>query len=265
MFNNTRLSLTSKQRRCPVCAAFDSDGQTHLIYCGQWSCPVCSRRNADKWAARANAWFDDPANGKEAELWFMTLTLGRRFHTAAQGFSALPGLWDTTRKAYQRYYGTFTYIAFVEGQPLRTYMPHFHILTTTEPPIHRGKKGFVTKHGLHDFAIAYGWGFEADLQIVNSQEAALYVAKYASKQSPLTPKGFRRVRVSQDWPKGDPPSGGQWIVPAKDEDIAHFMVRVADYTNHDPRELWERWQVALQDLAERRANTPQRFDKPSQK
>ncbi len=223
------------------------------------------KRNADHWAARANRWFEVQEDGRTEELWFMTLTLARRFHTAEQGFSALPTLWDSTRKAYQRYYGKFTYIAFVEGQPLRSYMPHFHILTTTEPPTQRGKKGYVTKHALHDFAIAYGWGFEADLQIVNSAEAALYVAKYASKQSPATPKGFRRVRVSQDWPALEPKSGGQWIVPAKDEDIAHFMVRVADLTNQDPRELWERWTLALQDLAEKRTKTPQRFDKPSTK
>jgi hypothetical protein len=120
-------------------------------------------------------------------------------------------------------------------------MPHFHILTTGLPPTRKNAKGNVTKRALHDWAHSLGWGFQAELLIVSSSEAAAYVAKYASKQSPLTPKGFRRVRVSRDWPKLPNKGGAHWLTPARDEDVAHFIARVADATMLDPAELWLKW------------------------
>jgi len=206
---------------------------------------------ANQWARRASAGFIRDSDGVESELWFLTLTLGNGVRSALKGFSLLPGLWDTTRKAYQRYYSGFSYVAFVEGQPHRGHMPHFHILTTEQPPTRRGRKGYVTQHGVHSWAHSLGWGFEAKLLIVSSAEASAYVAKYASKQSPLTPKGFRRVRCSNSWPKVEEKSGPQWIVPAKNEDVAAFINRVNEITNIPAEQLWPAWAEISNILAEK--------------
>jgi hypothetical protein len=236
----SEVAETSK-RKCPVAGAFDTDGNTHIIYCGQWSCPRCAVRLANKWAARARAGFSPDSEEGVDELWFLTLTLGSGVRSTLGGFALLPRLWDTTRKQYQRYYGSFSYIAFVEGQPNRSFMPHFHILATSLPPTRRNAKGNVTKRALHDWAHSVGWGFQAELLIVSSAEASAYVAKYASKQSPLTPKGFRRVRVSKDWPQTPEKSAAKWIVPARDEGVAHYIMRISEVTGLDPDDLWPKW------------------------
>jgi len=130
-------------------------------------------------------------------------------------------------------------------------MPHFHILTTDPPPTRRGKRGYVTKRGLHDWAHSLGWGFQAELLIASSPEASAYVAKYASKQSPMTPKGFRRVRCSNNWPKVEEKSGPKWIVPAKNEDVAAFINRVNEITNIPHEQLWPAWAEITNTLAEK--------------
>ncbi len=173
--------------------------------------------------------------------WFLTLTLGGQYSSVAAGFQAIPELWDTTRKAYQRYYGSFAYLAFVEGQQQRGGMPHFHIITPVEPPTKRGRRGYVTKHGVHDFAVAYGWGYQAELETVNGPQAAVYVSKYASKGDPSMPRSFRRVRASRDFPKLPDLGGSPLLVIARDEDIAHFMARAADYTGEQVETLYARW------------------------
>lgn len=216
-----------RYRKCPVTIAFNHEGKTSLIYCGSWQCRRCAKRNAGKWAKRAELGLKVLAGQDLADAFFLTLTLPGVYSSVELGFRAIPKLWDSTRKAYQRYYGGFTYIAFVEGQPKRGGMPHFHILATVEPPTKRGRRGYVTKHGVHDFAVAYGWGFEAELEIVQSEQAAVYVAKYTSKGDPSMPRNFRRVRVSADFPKLPDLGGSPLLVPARDEDVAHYLARVA--------------------------------------
>jgi len=254
MFLQLEVFTLAYQRRCPITAAFDSQGATHLIYCGSWSCPVCMKRNAALWSIRAQQKILQSDYPKSGELWFLTLTLPSTILSTVQGFLSLPSLWDTTRKQYQRWYGTFSYLAFVEGQPHRSHMPHFHILTSTEPPTQRGKHGFVTKHGLHDWAFSVGWGFQAELHKVDGIEAAAYVAKYASKQSPHTPKGFRRVRVSRDWPKLPPHSSSHWIVPARQESLSDFLIRVHERTGLPLESLYIAWSEVEAQIDKHRTN-----------
>jgi hypothetical protein len=59
-------------------------------------------------------------------------------------------------------------------------------------------------------AVQCGWGYEDDCEAIRSAVgAAIYVAKYLSKQSEYKkfPKGFRRVRTSQGWPPLPPREG----------------------------------------------------------
>lgn len=238
--------------RCPVSVAFTKDAEATLIYCGQWRCPHCAKRLAGKWAKRAELGLAGMVETGEGDAWFLTLTLGSQFVTSQDGFMAIPKLWDTTRKAYQRWYGSFVYLAFVEGQNKRGGMPHFHILSTVPPPTRRGRRGYVTKRGVHDFAVAFGWGYQAALEIVTGSQAAVYVAKYASKGDPSMPRNFRRVRASRDFPQLPDIGGSPLLAPAYEEDIAHYLARVADITGAEPEALYKRWQEAQLQLREER-------------
>lgn len=234
--------------KCPVAVAFTSEGNTTLIFCGTWGCPHCSRFNAGRWAKRVELGIRELTQEGEKEAWLLTLTLGSAYSDIHAGFLALPKLWDSTRKAYQRYYSTFTYAAFIEGQPKRGGMPHFHIVSTVEPPTKRGRGGFVTKHGVHDFAVAFGWGYQAELSLIDGPEAAVYVSKYTSKGSPSMPKSFRRVRVSRDFPKLPELDGLPLLVPSREEDMAHFIDRVQSLTGVPHEDLYQRWQEGRRHL-----------------
>jgi len=244
--------------KCPVTIAFDHSAHTSLIWCGQWDCPNCAKRNSGKWAKRTELALKTFAESGEGDAWMLTLTLGSEYTSVLAGYRAIPKLWDSTRKAYQRYYGTFTYIAFVEGQRKRGGMPHFHILTPVEPPTKRGRRGYVTKRGTHDFAVAFGWGFEAELELVTGSQAAVYVSKYTSKGDPSMPRNFRRVRVSRDIPELPDLGGSPLLVPSRSEDVAHFVARVVDATGVNAEDVYKAYTEALQWLhnEQERRETP---------
>ena len=223
-----------------------------MLYCGLWRCPRCAKRLAGRWAKRTQLALETMKETFGGDAWFLTLTLGSPYSTPRDGFVALPKLWDTTRKAYQRYYGLFTYIAFVEGQQNRGGMPHFHIVSPVEPPTKRGRRGYVTKRGVHDFAVAYGWGYQAKLEIVDGPQAAVYVAKYASKGDPSMPRNFRRVRASRDFPQLPELDGLPLLVPSREEDVAHFINRVAEATGTPHEDVYKAWLEAQKRLYEER-------------
>src|SRR5258707_4215780 len=82
----------------------------------------------------------------------------------------------------QRHTASWPYLAFVEGQPNRGAMPHFHVLSSAPTP-----------YRIKDFAVHHGFGHQADEKPITSDGAVDYVSKYASKQGTSAPKGFRRV------------------------------------------------------------------------
>jgi hypothetical protein len=229
-------------KNCPVTGGFDSFGHTHIIFCGLWTCPLCQKTLARKWAIRAKKQLWSGENGRLTTYWFLTLTLGGAYHTAQEGFKAIPKLWNTTRMQFQRKCSEgWEYLAFVEGQPERGHMPHFHVLTSDPPPAPLGKRGQITQHNLHNWAYAIGWGYQIKLEPIRGAKAASYVAKYATKQSPVTPKGFRRVRASQGWYKEPENDLYALKVPFKGEDIAHFIDRISEETGVPHEELFKAW------------------------
>lgn len=181
--------------------------------------------------------------------WFLTLTLSSYYQTPDQGFAALKKLWDKTRKAFQRSHPKWTYLAFVEGQPERDDMPHFHILSAQLPPAKKNKQGQVTKHNLHDWAVSLGWGFEVDLKPVDGDGASYYVAKYASKVSPHHPKNLRRVRVSKDWPKEPREAVVALMLRKKGEPLTNYLNRVAHECDTPYQAIQQRYYEANQKLA----------------
>jgi len=149
-------------------------------------------------------------------------------------YSILPKLWDTLRKALQRAFGgKWSYIAFVEGQPKRSGMPHFHVISLRKAPAR-----------LKDMAVKAGFGHQAREKHIDGKGAAYYVSKYASKGDQFMPSKFRRCRTSQDWPKLPDYEGEAYLVPSKKESTLDFILRVHERTNVDIEVLYERYSQA---------------------
>lgn len=237
------------RKKCPATIGFKSSGQAVLVYCGQWSCKSCAKKLARKWAIRTYRHIEAAIDRTGQRWYFLTLTLGSYYKTASQGFARIKKLWQALRMYLKRKYGAFEYIAFVEGQPRRAGMPHFHIIMSLCPKEALNKKGEIIKHRVHNFAASRGFGFQADLTPVVSKKAAFYVSKYSSKGSEIVPKGFRRVRTSRGWYKL--PKQSVLTVPARGEDIAHFILRVVENTGLDFETAYARYAQIMQqfDLA----------------
>jgi len=212
--------------KCPIMKAFTAHGTVKAVPCGRWQCPRCSKANARKWAWRAMLQLD--ADPRPCRFW--TLTMPGGYKSPAFAFSCIPGLWDAFRKLIQRSCGNWTYLAFVEGQAQRNGMPHFHILSYAPSP-----------YRLKDVAAHVGFGYMAKDLPVQSKQAAVYVAKYASKGDPAMPKGFRRVRASQDWEPLPFVPHEKWLVQAKMETLVDFLLRVEDETGIDIDILKDKW------------------------
>lgn len=207
--------------------AFNTDGALIAVRCGSWYCPKCMKTNSLQWSWRVRLHMGK----RHGPAYFWTLTMGRKYKTAAQAYAALPGLWDRFRKYIARLHpGTWEYVAFVEGQPHRVDMPHFHIISLIKAP-----------KRLKDIAVWSGFGYQADEKRVTGDKAAWYVAKYASKQSPSCPRGFRRVRASRGWTKLPEKGGPGLIVQAQKETLQAYFLRVADETGIPVDDVVSTW------------------------
>lgn len=236
------------KKGCPVSVAFTEAGEPKLLRCGQWNCPYCARLLARRWAVTIKYHIEVDRKIRRGiqwlnrrDYWFITLTLRGEIRRAETGFTILPDLWDRLRKAFRRKYAFWRYLAFVEGQPQRGGMPHFHIISDVPLPIWPNKHGRITKRMVHDFAWRYGWGFEAEQSTVSTAEAGSYVAKYASKQHPATPHGFRRVRASGNIVKPEKPPRDRWIVKGRGEGLGDFLSRASEAIGLSEAELHTRF------------------------
>lgn len=221
-----------------------------MIYCGQWACPDCAKRLSKKWAVRVKIHIQKDEKTIGVGWWMLTLTLGRGAKDPVEAYKALRKKWDRLRQAINRSgnAGAWQYAAFVEGQPKRQNMPHFHIIMDVQPPAKRNKKGVITKHAIHNWAHKMGFGFEADLKPVTGAGAAGYVAKYVSKGSGVVPKGFRRVRVSHGWQKLKIDPDKRLIVIKANETLMNYIVRVAEETGLDHNTIVGRYFSAKEKL-----------------
>lgn len=240
-------------KRCPVSVGFNKSGKAKPIFCHKWTCPRCAKLLARKWAKRARLHIAiGELSGKERHItgtsvphqtyYFLTLTMPGNIRSVAKAFDALPKMWDRLRQRYTRKYGSgsWEYLAFVEGQPERGGMPHFHIITNRQVPIRKKQN----KHNVKGFAVRAGFGHQATQTIINSQQAAQYCAKYASKQHPATPKGFRRVRPSQNWAKL-PKEEARLLVKGFDESLVDFFTRVSIVTGLSVEDVYLAWKAEL--------------------
>lgn len=203
---------------------FTDQGRVIPLPCGRWACPECSRTLAFQWAKRAKIGVDDRI------AYFWTLTQPASVKLPKFAFRILPAQWDNLRKYCQRAFGKWSYFAVVEGQPHRGDMPHFHLLCFEEPP-----------KRLKDIAVHCGFGYQAYVEPVVDKKAARYVSKYLTKQSPVTPAKFRRVRTSRDWPPLPPYEKSPYIVKSRLEHWLEFFIRAEQATGVDLQLLLDRW------------------------
>jgi len=252
-FNVIRTSRTrfkqmvkiKQSDRCIAFYSFDGAGNIVGVPCKKWSCPICQKMNARLWAWRAQLQYDS-----DDLPWYMiTLTLGSTYGndnpSPAQvraAYAELKKLWNRLRMAmvreYDKKYGwglvDWPYLAFVEGQPKRNGIPHFHIISALPAPFR-----------IKDFAVRCGFGYMADEKVLlSSKRAAAYVAKYASKGAEFIPKDFRRVRASRTWAKLPEMVGRVLFVKSRTEHLSDYFIRVSNATGASVDSLWQNWQLA---------------------
>lgn len=222
--------------------AFTQEGQAKLLYCSQWSCPHCRVVKSREWRRIAQYGVHYGQEGR-LPIVFWTLTLGSGYKTVTDGYRAMPRLWDTLRKEIQREQGRFDYLAFVEGQPKRSFMPHFHVLAFAHVPAYYNQRT-DPRNNIKDFAAHVGFGYQSKEKLVDSDGAAYYVSKYVSKGCPDIPKGFRRVRCSRAWPKPVEQPKKPYIVRGIGEPIADYILRVEAISGKDVDLLVRAYQTA---------------------
>jgi hypothetical protein len=220
---------------CMATVGVSANGTVFPIRCKRWSCPICAPINALREAIKT-------ANGvnklRESGLVskFATVTQPGSIKSPEFAYSIIDNQWDKFRNRWQYWAKKVglpnMYAAFVEGQSRRSDMPHFHIIGTSLPGSEAMKK----------WAVKSGFGFEADVQDIQPNSGiAWYVSKYSTKGSDAQyiPKGFRRVRYSQDWPKMEWRSDaleGEAIVRMPRETYPAWIIRAVRAFGIDPTE-----------------------------
>lgn len=198
--------------------------------CHHWDCPRCGVKRAKKEYWRI-------VNGATAlekgghSLYFLTVTCrGRELkkEDSEAGYLEWTNRLNTNmRTAAKRNSQAWHYVAVTERQ--KRGHPHSHYITTFLPKDsrHVSKKMWITAQNkaklviateeredethfesewLQKAVVSAGLGAIHDLTKVRSAAGvSRYVAKYLFKDTLLTewPKGWKRVRYSQEWPKSD--------------------------------------------------------------
>jgi Replication protein len=157
--------------------------------CKQWSCPVCSLRNAKKWIARVI----NGINILGGDWYMLTLTSHEKMRGTQASLKNLREGFTKFAERMRRKYGTRQYVKVWELHQDKSLHLHFLI------DCNLGKKW--TK----DNARACGMGYQIEIhKIDNAGMVAGYIAKYTLKNAanlPDMPKNLRRIQCSLKFPK----------------------------------------------------------------
>lgn len=178
--------------------------------CKQWACDFCGEQNKSYWvhqATRGALIFLSEGQ----ELQFITLT-GRGYFTPTSSIYFFRQNWPKLRKraakltnGWSPWTNTF-WSYFLVPERHKSGILHAHLIATTHL---EGKRWWK------DNAWATGFGHQTDVITIDSAgKVGGYVTKYLHKDAGgiQWPKGFMRVRHSQDWPiaKEKPLKGWEW-------------------------------------------------------
>lgn len=205
--------------------AFQREGKDYAIIqgnCHHWDCPRCGigRAKSEYWRI-VNGCTEIIQQGHS--LNFITITTrgsGLKVQEAEQNYLLWTNRLLTNLRVQTARSGDYwCYVQVTERQKRRH--PHSHILTTYDPHdavkgIKKGwhidsagnrsyeRKEILVSERLQTACKSAGLGEQYDYSVVrDAQAVARYVGKYLFKQALHTvwPKGWKRVRYSQNWPK----------------------------------------------------------------
>jgi hypothetical protein len=191
--------------------------------CNDWNCPRCGQQRArEEYGRIVNG---ARIIGETQQLYMLTLTCrGRDMSLQDAEHNYL--VWTNKiltrlRLSYHRSGKKWFYASVTERQKrqhphshyLTTYCPHDAVLVKKGEFKHSFTEGceYVARHDtlqssyLEQSCRECGLGWQYDLSVLRTVEgASRYVAKYLFKETifaTVWPKGWRRVRYSQNWPK----------------------------------------------------------------
>lgn len=166
--------------------------------CGQWDCPYCAEKRKNEWFLRAYKGVSE-FTGSGHSVDFITLTArGGAKRSVSGALLAFKLGWPKLRKRVVYRQQKISYIMIPEQH--QSGVMHCHVLATNEQ----------SKKWWKDNAYKSGLGYQVKVKpVIDPGQGAFYVCKYIGKDfvSVTWPKGFRRVRVSQDWPRLELPEG----------------------------------------------------------
>lgn len=190
--------------------------------CNHWDCPGCGQIRAKTEYARIVHGIHE-LSATYPQMWFQTITCQGKHMSQGEADAGYlqwtNKLLDSYRARVKAHGGHWAYVQVTERQ--KRGLPHSHFLTTFRPDklyitviekwkMIKGEKTTVQEEVIRSqwmdkAVVRSGLGEQYDLSQVRSEAAAArYVAKYMFKQTAFDsnwPKGWRRVRYSQSFPK----------------------------------------------------------------
>jgi len=221
--------------------AFQRGGKHYAVVqgcCNHWECQRCGEMVAKRHYGRIIE--GSRQISKESELYFITVTCRGLDCSVEEAFKNY-GKWThrflrTCQQRHVRHGGQWFYAQVTEAQ--KRGHPHSHILTTFSPHdlVDGCKSDWVTSPSgvrrelyvealrsdwLQEMVCKAGLGEQYDISVVEEVEgAARYVAKYLFKDSQFGthfPKGWKRVRYSQSWPKLERKKTDAFVLLSRDD------------------------------------------------
>jgi hypothetical protein len=175
------------------------DPNAYSSRCWRWTCPGCSQLRA--WGIRsfiAGGAYEALLEGHTLVFWTLTERANARpYEQASAALSELLRVEGQTLKRAGHQPPRFCAVP----EPQQRGAVHWHGMAALAPDAFTDSP-WRSKHRWHDTAYAYGFGYQADVQLVTGPEAprrAGYVAKYVAKDVHTLPgfsKRFRHVRSS---------------------------------------------------------------------
>jgi hypothetical protein len=180
--------------------------------CKRWNCPYCQQQNAAHWAfvawAGTESWIS-----QGLDVVFVTVTSHEKL-SVERAFEVWPDQWRKLKGRITYKYGKPEY--YMVSERHQSGKLHMHAIVTRA----------IDQTWLKTAARRSGLGFMAHVRPVDQAiGASFYASKYLTKFGAQWPTGWRRVRLSQGWPRYD--------IDKPEEDGVTYKLLSMDPTEHD--------------------------------
>lgn len=168
--------------------------------CKLWKCQYCSNVKAKQWAARARKGIREL---DDRDWYFLTTTVKESTGDLKRQINIMANGWDKLLKRGKRIFPGDWHTFTVPERGEKNGRLHYHTLVDCAwGCYHNG--ACLRSQWLHDNLVEIGLGYRYDISKLNSIEGVVsYITGYITSGFNVEfPRGFRRVRVSQNFPKG---------------------------------------------------------------